>query len=110
MDFSTYQQLASRTMNPALGREETLQHALYMCCAEIGEVHSLFQKKYQGHDINREHLVKEIGDVLWGLAELCTVCNINMDEVARTNIEKLLERYPNGFEVDKSLNRREGDI
>lgn len=110
MDFSTYQQLAARTMNPALGREETLQHALYMCCAEIGEVHSLFQKKYQGHDINREHLVKEIGDVVWGLAELCTVCNINMDEVARTNIEKLLERYPNGFEVDKSLNRREGDI
>lgn len=110
MDFSTYQQLASRTMNPALGREETLQHALYMCCAEIGEVHSLFQKKYQGHDINRVHLVKEIGDVLWGLSELCTVFNINMDEVARTNIEKLLERYPNGFEVDKSLNRREGDI
>lgn len=110
MDFSTYQQLASRTMNPALGREETLQHALYMSCAEVGEIHSLFQKKYQGHDISREHLVKEIGDVCWALAELCTVCNINMDEVARTNIEKLLERYPNGFEVDKSLNRREGDI
>ena len=110
MDFSTYQQLAARTMNPALGREETLQHALYMSCAEVGEIHSLFQKKYQGHDISREHLVKEIGDVCWALAELCTVCNINMDEFARTNIEKLLERYPNGFEVDKSLNRREGDI
>lgn len=110
MTLSEYQQLAARTMNPALGREETLQHALYMSCAEVGEIHSLFQKKYQGHDISREHLVKEIGDVCWALAELCTVCNINMDEVARTNIEKLLERYPNGFEVDKSLNRREGDI
>lgn len=110
MDFSTYQQLASRTMNPALGREETLQHALYMSCAEVGEIHSLFQKKYQGHDISREHLVKEIGDVCWALAELCTVCNINMDEVARTNIEKLQARYPNGFSADKSLNRAEGDI
>ena len=110
MDFSTYQQLAARTMNPALGREETLQHALYMCCAEVGEIHSLFQKKYQGHDISREHLVKEIGDTLGGLAELCTVCNINMDEVARTNIEKLQARYPNGFSVDTSLNRAEGDI
>ena len=110
MTFGEYQQKAARTMNPALDKDKTLHHALFASCAELGEVHSIFQKEHQGHKLDREHLVKEIGDVFWCLAELCTVCCIDMDEVSRTNIEKLEARYPNGFEAEKSLYRAEGDI
>lgn len=46
----------------------------------------------------------------WALAELCDVFEIGMGEVAQANIDKLMARYPEGFEVDKSLNRKEGDI
>ena len=110
MTFNEYQALAARTINKELTADESTRHALFTSCAELGEVHSLFQKKYQGHKIDREHLVKEIGDVFWALAELCTMCGIEMDEVANTNIKKLSARYPNGFEAERSLHRAEGDI
>ena len=110
MDLSRYQKLAARTMNPNLDGTETLQHALYTLAAETGEIHGLFQKEKQGHELEREHLIKEIGDAMWALAELCTVCDLDMSSVAETNIEKLEARYPNGFEAEKSLHRAEGDI
>lgn len=68
------------------------------------------RKKYQGHPIEREHLKKELGDLLWFIAEYCTAFGWELDEVATLNIEKLKARYPEGFEVDKSLHRAEGDI
>lgn len=110
MDISRYQKLAARTMNPKLDGAETLRHGLHTLAAETGEVHGLFQKEYQGHELEREHLIKEIGDVLWALAEICTVCDLDMSEVAETNIEKLKARFPNGFEEERSLHRAEGDI
>lgn len=110
MEFREYQKLAARTINEKLTKREILVHALFTSCAELGEVHSIFQKDYQGHPIDREHLKKEIGDVFWALAELCTVCEFDMDDVAITNIEKLKKRYPEGFSAEKSLNRKEGDI
>lgn len=110
MDFNEYQQLAARTINPALDGKETLEHGLYTLAAETGEVHGLFQKEKQGHPLEREHLIKEIGDVLWALAEICTVCDLDMSEVAETNIEKLKARYPEGFSAEQSLHRAEGDI
>lgn len=110
MTFNIYQKLAARTINPKLDGVETLQHGLYTLAAETGEVHGLFQKEKQGHSLEREHLIKEIGDVMWALAEICTVCDLDMSEVAETNIEKLKARYPDGFNPKQSLNRAEGDI
>lgn len=110
MDFSKYQKLAARTINPELDGLETLQHGLYTLAAETGEVHGLFQKEKQGHPLEREYLIKELGDVMWALAEICTVCDLDMSEVAETNIEKLRARYPDGFSTEQSLHRAAGDI
>jgi len=44
------------------------------------------------------------------IAEICTACEFSMSDVMKINIDKLWERYPNGFDPDKSLNRKEGDI
>ena len=66
------------------------------------------------HDLNNqvieEHAKKELGDLLWFIAEYCTAMGWTLEEVMEQNIEKLKARYPKGFEYDKSLNREEGDV
>lgn len=110
MILSDYQKKAERTMNPKLTKDETLAHGLLGLCAEAGEVAGLFQKEFQGHEVEKEHLVKELGDVLWMVAEIATVCELDLDDVARINIEKLEKRYPNGFEEARSVKRADGDV
>lgn len=107
--FDEYQELARRTQNPNLTITDRRLHALHGLAAEVGEIHSLYQKAYQGHAILRESLLKEIGDLLWFIAELCDVENAFMSDVAWANIDKLRERYPDGFSAEKSLHRKEGD-
>lgn len=110
MTLNEYQKLAARTINPKLDGADQECHALHGMVGEIGEIHSLYQKVYQGHAINGEHIKKELGDLLWFVAELCTAYHWNMDDVAQLNIDKLRARFPEGFEVDKSLHRAVGDI
>lgn len=110
MEMNEYQYLASRTINASLHPEQQVHHALHGMVGEIGEIHSLFQKTYQGHDIDLNHLKKEVGDLLWFVAEICTGMGWTLDKVAQLNIDKLKARFPEGFEVDKSLHRKEGDI
>ena len=108
--LNEYQVLAQRTMNLGLGFEETSRHALHGMAAEVGEIHGLFQKFYQGHEMDAEHVKKEVGDLMWFIAEFCTVYGWDMGEIARMNIEKLKARYPEGFTAEKSLHRRDGDV
>ena len=110
MRANEYQKLAARTINPNLSRGGVQHHALLGLPAEVGELTGIFQKNLQGHDIDDEHVMKEMGDVLWMLAELCTVRGYEMGDIMQKNIDKLIARFPNGFEVDKSLHRKEGDV
>ena len=75
--------------------------------AEVGEACGLHQKTHQGHTLNHTELRKEIGDVLWGIAELCDVYGFDMGVIAEMNIAKLRKRYPHGFSAEKSINRVE---
>lgn len=110
MTFEEYQELASRTIPTQLRRGQEF-HALHGMVGEIGELHSIYQKRYQGHfEDTDEHRKKELGDLLWFIAEYCTGCGWSLDEIARLNIDKLKSRYPEGFESDRSLHRAEGDI
>ena len=110
MTLNKYQELAARTINYSNTMAEIESHALHGMCAEIGELHSLYQKMYQGHQFDTDHAKKELGDLLWFIAEYCTACGLTLEDVAQTNIDKLKARYPEGFDTDKSLNRVEGDI
>ena len=110
MQMNEYQALAARTIRKDLYPEQVHFHALHGIVGEIGEIHSIYQKSYQGHEIDRDHLKKEFGDLLWFVAEYCTAMGWTLEEVAQGNIDKLLARFPAGFEVDKSLHRKEGDI
>lgn len=110
MDGNVYQVQAMRTANTDLTAKETLFHAVFGMASEAGEISGLLQKTYQGHILDKDHLVKEMGDLMWFIAEACDVLNVPMNEVMEKNINKLRDRYPNGFESEKSLNRKKGDI
>lgn len=105
MTFKNYQELAGRTINTDLTENMKLAHALYGLSSETGEISGIFQKELQGHEVKRDDLEEEIGDLLWFIAELCTVFGFNMGEIAQGNIDKLKKRYPDGFDEDRSVNR-----
>ena len=110
IDANTYQKTAARTINKDLYPEEIEMHALHGMAGEIGELHSLYQKAFQGPKFDEEHAKKELGDLLWFIAEYCTVMNWDLADVMLTNLGKLAARFPDGFEAEKSLNRDPKDI
>ena len=82
--------------------------------AESGEFLEIVKKMvFQGkpwNDDNREHLIIELGDVMWYVANACKALDISFDDVIRGNVRKLEKRYPGGsFSVEKSENRAAGD-
>ena len=110
MEAREFQEKAAITINPNLYDYEIEQHALHGMASEIGELHGLYQKAYQGHEFDEEHAQKELGDLLWFVAEYCTAMDWDLGLIMMKNIAKLAARYPDGFKEEDSLNREEGDI
>ena len=106
-----YQKAAMRTCSiPYDDKQGMLYHAIFGLASEAGEAAGILQKMYQGHEFDREHMAKELGDCLWMIAEACTAIDMTMEEVMQLNIDKLRARYPEGFSAERSLHRVEGDI
>lgn len=72
---------------------------------ESGEIATLLTEYTHDDDLDREKLVKELGDCLWYLAALCTKLGVDLEDVMALNIEKLKARYPDGFSAEASRNR-----
>ncbi len=111
MKASDYQTLAARTLIDGPDFEVLdsdfmiIWNALGLA-GEAGEVVDLIKKGIcHQHGLDHEKLKKEIGDCLWYLAGLCTKLNINMGDAMQDNIKKLMERYPNGYSSEDSINR-----
>ncbi|MBR4039354.1 MAG: nucleoside triphosphate pyrophosphohydrolase family protein [Clostridia bacterium] len=108
MTINEYQKLAMRTLNPALEQKDVLINGVMGLCGEAGEAIDIVKKHLaQGHALDRDALIKELGDVAWYLAETAYALDVPLEEVFCRNIEKLKARYPEGFDVEKSLNRME---
>ena len=106
MNVDAYQKEAMTLLNPALTEKDVLMNALMGLCGESGEAIDLMKKHlYQGHDLDREKLIKELGDVAWYLAEAATGLKIDLSEVLQRNLDKLHARYPKGFDTNRSQNR-----
>jgi NTP pyrophosphatase (non-canonical NTP hydrolase) len=65
---------------------------------------------FHEHPIDEEHLKKELGDICWYIALICFCFGWDLQEILDLNIRKLEKRYPEGFDVDQSKVRKEGDI
>ena len=94
---------------------ERLLTASVGMCAEAGEFTEIIKKiVFQGKPVNEDnlfHLKRELGDIMWYVAQACIGLNISLDEVLAMNVEKLSARYPEGtFDVYYSENRNKGDV
>lgn len=108
MEINEYQKLAMRTLNPEIDKKELILNASMGLCGESGEVIDLVKKHlFQGHDLDDERLIEELGDVAWYLAEAATALNVNLSEILEKNIKKLENRFPDGFNSNRSINRGE---
>lgn len=105
MTGNEYQKRAMRTC-----KAPDLNHAVFGLAAEAGEVAGIMQKVLQGHEFDSLHMKKELGDCLWMIAETCSALGFDLEDVMQCNIDKLLARYPNGFETERSVHRADGDV
>lgn len=112
MTINEYQTAALRTaQTDKLTARELLLNSALGLCGESGEVADLLKKyHFQGHDIDIEHIAKELGDVAWYLAVGEYAIGFDLESIFRMNKEKLEARYPDGFSTDRSLHRAENDV
>ncbi len=110
MTINEYQKLAMTTQNPALSERDVLLNGVMGLCGESGEAIDIVKKWLaQGHELDKAHLAKELGDIAWYLAETATALGLTLEEILQANIDKLKARYPEGFSTEKSLHRNELD-
>ena len=106
MEFKEYTKNAMRSCN--LEGQDKLVHGALGLCGESAEVADIVKKHiYQGHDININHLIEELGDVMWSVAEICDELHLDFNEILIKNNDKTKRRYPNGFEKERSVHREE---
>ena len=107
MTINEYQEKAMRTLNPKLTKEEILVNAGMGLCGEAGEVIDLLKKHYyQDHPLSYEQIAYELGDIAWYLAEAAYAIGYKLEDILEMNIDKLNQRFPNGFNKDDSINNR----
>lgn len=108
MTVNEYQKLAMTTLNPALNKKDVLINGVMGLCGESGEAIDIVKKWLaQGHELDKQKLAKELGDIAWYLAETATALDMDLEEVFAANIEKLKKRYPEGFNTQRSIHRED---
>ena len=108
MTINEYQKLAMKTLNPELSEKDVLINGVMGLCGESGEAIDIVKKWLaQGHELDKEKLAKELGDICWYLAETATALGYSLEDIMTANIEKLRKRYPEGFDSERSIHRSE---
>lgn len=119
MDLKTYGRLANRTQAPQqeillrlqrLGdlamQMDNAARGLANDCGEVAEiVKNVIEYGRPFNDATRQHMIEELGDVLWRVNQMCGAIGVGMDEVAEANIRKLTARYPEKYSDEAANNR-----
>ena len=109
--ISIYPAIVMRTINHNLSKKDQILNASIGLCGELGEVVDILKKHYfQGHDLDVDHLKEEVGDVIYYLTLLMLLYDMDLSDTMFANWEKLDNRYPEGFDVEHSVHRKDGDI
>ena len=111
MTINEYQKKALRTANNQITSIERLQNGLMGLNGEAGECIDILKKHlFQGHELDRGHIAKELGDVAWYLALSAEAIGYDLETIMQVNVDKLKARYPDGFDTEHSLHRQKNDI
>ena len=106
LTMEKYQSLANRSSGAGGDGEKRLVVSALGLAGEAGEFANLVKKMTaHGHEFDPEALMDELGDVLWYLAEAATASGLSLETIATQNVEKLIKRYPDGFNEENSINR-----
>jgi len=115
MTPNEYQRNAMRTASGISTScpENLLLQGVMGMSGEAGEALDIVKKiMFQGHELNeatKEHLIRELGDVLWYVATTAEALDTDLETVMQTNIDKRRARYPKKFDAERSQHREEGD-
>ena len=115
MTPNEYQRNAMRTASGISTScpENLLLQGVMGMSGESGEALDIVKKvMFQVHELNeatKEHLIRELGDVLWYVATTAEALNVPLETVMQVNIDKLRARYPKRFDAERSQHREEGD-
>lgn len=112
MELNEYHKLAMRTDDPAKYNEpiNRLINGVMGLNGESGEVIDILKKAlFQGHELKKDKLVEELGDVLWYIVECVDTIGMTLEDVANANILKLVKRFPDGFSKEASIERKDID-
>lgn len=105
--LNEYQRETRRTANDGLDTYNKAANFTIGLVAEGGEVADIVKKAlFHGHELDKEDLTNELGDVLWYLTQVADTFNISLEEIANMNVHKLFKRYPEGFSEEDSRNRK----
>lgn len=111
MTINEYQLEALRTASGMNKQYPMELNGVLGLAGESGECVDMMKKHlFQGHPLDKEHMAKELGDVAWYLAITAHAIGYDLETVLQMNVDKLRKRYPNGFEAERSLHRKAGDI
>lgn len=106
MTLNEYQELAQRTSRKELSKHDHIMNALLGLAGETGECCDVVKKSlFQDNRDYYEKLIDELGDVMWYVAEAASALDVTLEGIAMHNVSKLRERYPQGFDPEKSLHR-----
>ena len=111
MKINEYQKLAMLTLNKELDKKDILINSVMGLCGESGEAIDIVKKWLaQGHELDKDHLAKELGDIAWYLAEAATALDLSLEDILQANLDKLKKRYPQGFHKNNSIHRKTDDL
>ncbi|WP_036480316.1 nucleoside triphosphate pyrophosphohydrolase family protein [Myxosarcina sp. GI1] len=106
MDFKDYQQQALLTSSQPDSKEKAIAIWCMGLAGETGEAIDYLKKVVaHGHQLDKNKIALELGDILWYLAVLAEELDLDLEAIATKNIEKLKARYPQGFSSENSINR-----
>lgn len=99
MEFNDYQESAAKTA--VFDAKDALTYLTMGLAGEAGEVSNTIKKVLRddrGHvsAARREEVAKELGDVLWYVAQLARELKLDLDEIAESNLDKLYDRMNRG--------------
>ena len=108
INFNQYQKEAFDLISED-GRKYMVLNGVLGLAGESGECCDIVKKnRFQGHELNKEHLIEELGDVMWYIAETASGLGVTLEEVAQYNLDKLHKRYHgNHFNKEDSIHRNE---
>lgn len=106
MTINEYQKEALRTASGMNKQYPLILNGVLGLGGESGECLDIVKKHlFQGHELDKEHLAEELGDVAWYLAVAAHAIGMDLESILQGNVDKLRKRYPDGFDVERSVHR-----